>query len=518
MTEYSHADSSSSAALEAFHVEKAFSGQWALRSFDLTIEKGEIHALIGENGSGKSTFIKILAGYHRPEGDARILIGGHPLVVGSAASSHALGCRFVHQDLGLIPSMSVLDNLSLGSGYPVRLGTICRSNAYRQASEDLSRVGLDLDPRTIVATLSPALKTGVAAARALRHESKAPVRLLVLDEPTAALPDHEVHHLIDIIRTVAATGVGVLYVTHRIDEVLALAHTATVLRDGRKVATCPGSGLTRRAIVNLLLGEDFKEAHKQNAVLGAGRGVATLTVDDLQSASLRGVSVSVVKGEVVGVAGITGSGREELLSVIFGRLPRQHGRVAVGDDVVSPYRPDRSIAAGMAYLPADRRLHGGLMEHTARENLTIADLRPFWMWPRLRKRDEMSHAADWFEKLRVRPFGAMDEPLTNLSGGNQQKVLFGKWLRLAPAVLLLDEPTQGVDIGAKAELHHQILSAAASDTAVLVSSSDTEELAALCTRVVVMRQGQIVAELEGQEVTVANISHESFGTNLETVA
>jgi ribose transport system ATP-binding protein len=158
------------------------------------------------------------------------------------------------------------------------------------------------------------------------------------------------------------------------------------------------------------------------------------------------------------------------------------------------------------------------MEHTARENLTIADLRPFWTWPRLRKKDEMGHAAEWFQKLRVKPLGAINERLTNLSGGNQQKVLFGKWLRLGPAVLLLDEPTQGVDIGAKAELHHQILSAAASDTAVLVSSSDVDELVALCSRVVVMRQGRIVAELEGEEVTVANISHESFGTNLETVS
>jgi ribose transport system ATP-binding protein len=499
-------------ALEAVNISKSFSGNQALTAFDLTVESGEIHALLGENGSGKSTFIKILAGYHLPDPEGEVLVGGSRLEFGSAESAYQLGCRFVHQDLALVGNASIVDNLCVTSGYPVRVGTIRDSVARRMAAEDLSRVGLDVDPRLLVGTLAPAVQTGVAMARALRTDSNVAARLLVLDEPTATLPESDVRMLIDIVRAIAATGVGVLYVTHRIDEVFELADNATVLRDGFKEATVPVASLDRRGLVTLLVGREFDEVRASSRQMHSETAETVLEVKNLSSGPLHDVSFTVRHGDVVGVAGITGSGRESLLSAVFGGAERQSGTVAVDGHHLAASRPDLAIAAGMAYLPPDRKVHGGIMTQSARENLTITNLLPFWRWPSLRRRPETGEAQRWFERLSVRPGGAVESPLSTFSGGNQQKVLFAKWLRLKPKVFLMDEPTQGVDVGTKAQLHREVLRAAEGGAGIVVSSSDVDELEAICHRVLVLRNGRIAAELTGDAVTLSNISHESFGT------
>jgi ribose transport system ATP-binding protein len=495
-------------ALEASSVSKSFAGVAALRSLDLRVLPGEIHALVGENGSGKSSFIKILSGYHRPEPGGEVSIGGEPLSFGSPESAYRLGARFVQQDLGLVETSSVLDNLCLSTGFPTRLGTIRPGAARRSAAAALDKLGLDIDPRTPVSELSPAMKASVAIARALRDDRSA-ARLLVLDEPTATLPDEEVRQLLDRLRRAADSGVGVLYVTHRLDEVFEIADNLTVLRDGVRVAAEPVAALDRPALVHLLVGTELDEVKAGRAVPAAVTSSApALEVTGFRFGALRDISFQARPGEIVGLAGITGSGRDALLGAVFGSTQRESGRVAVAGRGVTPGRPDLAIRAGVAYLPADRKVRGGIMDLTAAENLTLADLRPFWHRLVMNGRAESAETGQWFDRLSVRPAGRTDLRLGSFSGGNQQKILFGKWLRCQPEVLLLDEPTQGVDIAARSELHQQILLAAHSGTAVVVASSDVDELEALCTRVLVLRGGAITAELTGREISVERISKE----------
>ncbi|MCW2761476.1 MAG: Monosaccharide-transporting ATPase [Marmoricola sp.] len=500
-------------ALAARNLSKTFNAVTVLSSVDLTIAPGEIHALLGENGSGKSTFIKILAGYHKPDAGGELLIDGQEVSLGSADSAYSAGCRFVHQDLGLVETSSVLDNLFLNRGFPSRWGTISGREARRLAREQLARVGLTVDPRTPVAALSPALKTGVAVARALLVDESVTAKLLVLDEPTATLPDNEVRHLLEIVRRVAGQGIGVLYVTHRLDEVFQLAHNVTVLRDGRKAATEPVTALDRKRLINLLVGREFEEIHAVAETLHEEKGAAVLEVEGLHAGVVRGISFTCHPGVVVGIAGITGSGRETLLGSLFGAHRREAGTVQVDGTAVAALKPARAMKAGVAYLPPDRKALGGFMDFTARENLTLCDLSPFWGRLHLHRRREVAEARDWFERLEVRPAGGHNQLLATFSGGNQQKVLFGKWLRRHPKVLLLDEPTQGVDVGAKAGLHRLLLGAAEGGAVVVVSSSDVDELAALCHRVIVLRDGQVAADLSGGAVSVANIARECLGAD-----
>jgi ribose transport system ATP-binding protein len=505
-------------ALEATSVSKAFGGVLALRSFDLRIAAGEIHALVGENGSGKSSTIKILSGYYRPEPGSEVRIGGQNLRFGSPESAYALGGRFVQQDLGLVDTSSILDNLCMNSGFPTRWGTIRSRQAKRAAIADLRRVGLDVDPEVLIGGLSPAMKAGVAVARALRDDKRSQAKLLVLDEPTATLPEHEVEQLLDTLRRVAATGVAVLYVTHRLDEVFEIADNVTVLRDGTKVTSQAVASLDRPALVHFLVGTELEEIRTVATRPGPNRTGPVLAVADLVAGALRGVSFEVFPGEVVGVAGITGSGRETILGALFGGTHREGGHVGVSGQTVPPMRPDIAIGQGVAYLPPDRKTLGGILDLSAAENLTLANLKPFWRRLRLRRGAEVAETNQWFEQLSVRPANGANLRLGSFSGGNQQKILFGKWLRCRPKVLLLDEPTQGVDIAAKAELHRQILVAAQGGAAVIVSSSDVDELEVLCDRILVLRGGDLAAELTRAEISVEAISKACLGTGEAAVA
>ncbi|HSY16481.1 MAG TPA: sugar ABC transporter ATP-binding protein [Jatrophihabitantaceae bacterium] len=504
--------------LQARGISKTFAGVLALDHLDFAIRGGEIHALLGENGSGKSTFIKILSGYYLPDSGGAVEIDGEEMHLGSPESAYALGCRFVHQDLGLVDTSSILDNLCLNGGFPARFGTVRRREAQRQATVDLERLGLGhLDPQDLVGTLTPATKTGVAVARALRADPARQVRLLVVDEPTATLPDNEVHQLLEILRQVASTGVAVLYVTHRLDEVFLLAHRVSVLRDGRLEATEPTASLNRKRLIDLLLGTEFDELHAVTAQLDPQPDVGgVLEVEQLRAGAVRGASFTVGAGDIVGIAGITGSGRETILGAIFGASPRDGGTVRLAGSVLKAGRPDLAIGCGMAYLPPDRKLLGGIMEFSARENISLSDLSPFWRRLRLRRKAERAESRMWFDRLNIRPADAVDARLSTFSGGNQQKVLFGKWLRCQPAMFLLDEPTQGVDVGAKAQLHRLLVEAAENGAGVLVSSSDVDELAALCRRVIVFRDGKICGQLTGPWLTGPSIARECLGSERET--
>jgi ribose transport system ATP-binding protein len=499
------------AALEVEGLSKTFTRTRALWNVDLSIESGEVHALLGQNGSGKSTLIKVLSGYHAPEPGGSVRIHGESLPWASPVQSYRLGGRFVQQDLGLVGALSVLDNLAMGSGFPTHLGTISRKASIAQAREDLRRLDLDIDPRTPVASLSASERTGVAVARALRHDPLYPARLLVLDEPTATLPVDEVDRLLQMVQHMAAAGVAVLYVTHHLGEVFRVADRVSVFRSGVVVGAGPVGDFDHDKLVYLLAGEELLAVEnaesEQRAARASERGDATvLEVEDLHAGPLRGVSLSVALGEIVGIAGLTGSGRDAALPAIFGSAPRGGGSVRIDGQPVPAGRPDPAIRRGVAYLAPDRKTGGGIMTMSARENLTLPRLQPFWKRGVLSRRAERTQTRDWFKRLSVRPAEAIEDPLGIFSGGNQQKILFGKWLSQEPRVFLLDEPTQGVDVGAKADLHRELEGAALAGSAIVISSSDLEELATLCDRVLVIVDGAISAELRGEQLSESRIT------------
>ena len=500
-------------ALSVRQLSKSFGGSAALADVDLDVMTGHVHALVGENGSGKSTLIKIISGYHRPD-SGTVMVGGTALPHGDPDASHMMGARFVHQNLGLVHSLSVLDNLSMQRGYPTRFGTISRRRAVAAATDALAAVSLDVNPEALVGDLTPAERTGVAVARAFSRDTRSVPRLLVLDEPTATLPEREVSKLIAITRA-AAREVGVLYVTHRLDEIFEIAEVVTVLRDGRVHARAPVAGLTRQALIKLLIGNELTEISRQSSALQTAEGQVVLDVQGVSTNVLQDVSLQVRAGEILGIAGITGSGRETVCSAVFGAVRRDGGRVLVGGTSIPNDRPQASIEAGVAMIPADRERYGGIFSLTARENLTLTGLRPHWRRGLMRKGSERQEGARWFRDLDIRPAAGYDLAFGSFSGGNQQKLVFAKWLRMRPKVILADEPTQGVDIGAKATLHGQILKAAQSGAAVLVSSADADELAALCNRVIVLQWGRVVARLAGTEVTEGSITHACVAETLE---
>jgi ribose transport system ATP-binding protein len=499
------------AVLDVDTVSKTFTRTKALAGVSMTIEPGEVHALLGQNGSGKSTLIKILSGYHAPDPGGGIRVEGNELPFQSPVDSYRLGCRFVQQDLGLVPTLSVLDNMSLGSGFPTQFGTIREKASYKQAKEDLAKLSLDIDPKAMVSSLAASEKTGVAIARALREDPEYPHCLLVLDEPTATLPVDEVDNLLDRVSALAALGVGVLYVTHHLGEVFRVANKVSVFRDGKVVGAGPVGDFDHGSIVHLLAGEELlaeeTEARRQKAARAAARKHETVfEIKDLRAGALAGVSLSAETGEIVGIAGLAGSGRDTVLGASFGSLPRTAGEVKIAGESLPASRPDAAIGRGVAYVAPDRKIGGGVLTMSARENLTLPDLKPFWKGGILRRGAERKRTQEWFERLSVRPAGAMEEPLSTFSGGNQQKVLFGKWLSKKPTVFLLDEPTQGVDVGAKADLHRELVTVAEAGAAVVISSSDLEELADLCDRVIVIVDGKISSVLQGAGLTEGAIT------------
>jgi len=503
-----HSSLAAAAPFPALTVEglsKTFPGQRALAEVDLTVDLGEVHALLGENGSGKSTLIKVLSGYHKPDSDGQVSIGGVPLPFGHPARIHKLGARFVHQDLGLIDSISIADNLFLGSRFPTSAGTVSKRRHHALTDEALAQVDLKLDPAALVGTLSPAERTGVAIARAIRPESNAPAQLLVLDEPTAALPEGEVEHLLEMVKTVAGQGIAVIYVTHRIDEVFRIADRVTVLREGSRIITRPMAEISRDQLVTALVGRPLAEPTRELASSAGSASTPVLSVNKVAGHRLVDLCFESRSHEVLGIAGITGSGREAALATVFGAATRAAGSVKVDGAEVPKGSPRRAIAAGMAYMPADRKTMGGILGLSAKENLTLPSLSTLRGRLGIRRAAERAEASRWFDRLSVRP-REIDRRLAVFSGGNQQKVLLAKWLRCQPRLLLVDEPTQGVDLAAKGEIHNQLRQAAIGGASVIVSSSDVSELGQLCDRVLILRDGRVAADVQGTDVSAERIS------------
>ncbi|MFD2415685.1 sugar ABC transporter ATP-binding protein [Amycolatopsis pigmentata] len=486
------------AGLHLRRVSKTFPAQRALADVDLDLEPGRVHALLGQNGSGKSTLIKILAGYHTPDPGSAAWLNGEPLTLGSPSAAHRAGLRFIHQDLGLVPGLDVVDNLALGTRYGGRWWLRERPEAAA-ARALLSDFIDDVDVRRPVRDLSAAQQTIVAIARALR-DRVADGGVLVLDEPTATLPEHEVDVLFETVRRVQRTGAAVLYVTHRLGEVFELADTVTVLRDGVKVRTTAVSATDHADLIAQIAGRPLEQLYptppeKREQVL--------LSARHLKGNTVREAGFDLHSGEILGVAGVDGSGRDELNSLLFGRYAADSGEVRVDGRVLAPAQPSSSIAAGLGYLPADRRNLAATPTMTVAENVTLPKIgkRPLG-W--LSRRSETRETLPWIRRLRVVPTDPQ-RPFSTLSGGNQQKALLARWLRCGSRVLLLDEPTQGVDIAGKRAIYDALGEAARDGAGVIVASSDADELAEICERVLVFRDGRLTTALEGPALTAGAI-------------
>ncbi|MEZ5075908.1 MAG: sugar ABC transporter ATP-binding protein [Solirubrobacterales bacterium] len=483
-----------SISLSLKDVSKVFQGQRALDGVDLELRRGEVHALLGPNGSGKSTLIKILAGYHRPEPGAGAWMHGAPFELGDPAG--APDAHFIHQDLGLVGDLSVVDNLAFDGGYRGRWWLSGRHERTRAAAL-LAEYGIDVDVEEPVGALPRAQQTMVAIARALSRGVGAGA-LLVLDEPTVALPAHQVRQLFEVVRQVRDAGGTVLWVTHRLGEVFDLAQRVTVLRDGRRVTTVPTSELDHDQLVELIIGRPLEAFYPEPPPVGTAP--PALEVRELGGGTVADVSLTVREGEIVGATGLVGSGHEDLLHLIFGGQKPRRGGVWLGGEALGRPDPARAIGAGLAFAPADRKRLGAILDWTLRENLTLPDIHGNGPARWLSAGSERADAREWLQRGQVVPADP-EKVFSALSGGNQQKLMLARWLRCGARAFLLEEPTNGVDMGSKHAIYEALAAAAREGAAVLMSSQDPEELCAVCDRVLVLRDGLVGAELDRSALT-----------------
>lgn len=499
-------------ALRVAHLSKNFPGTRALHDVSIDVRRAQVHALVGGNGSGKSTLIKILAGVYHGEPGGTIEVGGAVLRANQTSPERAkqLGLHFVHQNPGVFPDLSVAENIAIGRGFETtKAGSIRWRQLRRRTQALLDRYAIAVKPDALVRSLRPAEQAMVAIARALQDQEGEHTGVLVLDEPTASLPRAEVVRLMGALQRFASMGQTILFVSHRLDEVSGLAQTVTVLRDGQLAGNLNGDEITEDRMIELIAGRPVE--HLYPSMPEVRDAEVALEVEDLRGGPLRGVSLRVRRGEVLAIAGILGSGRSELLKMIFGAYPVRSGSVSLGGKKVKFRHIGEAMSAGIAYVPEDRGGEAVFPDLTVSDNVTAATVGRYFRALHLRNRaadaDARSSMASFFVRAR-----SERQRMSTLSGGNQQKVILARWLRREPKILLLDEPTQGVDVGARAEIYDLIRSAVAGGCAALLVSSDFEELSRVADRVVVLARGRIVAELSGSDVDAARLTELAFST------
>jgi len=484
--------------LRVTDVCKSFAAVAALDGANLSVRAGEVHALLGANGAGKSTLVKIITGIFVPDSGS-IELGGEPVIFRSARAARDAGLATVFQDPPLFPQLSVAENISTGYFPRGRLGLIDRSMARREAQAVLDRLEISLSPSRLVQALSAAEREFVAIARALQRDSK----LLILDEPTASLAPDDANRLFDVVRRYRDDGGAVLFISHRMEEIRQIADEMTIFRDGRDVYSGAVGSLSDDQIIEKMMNDGYTRRQTDDAGLAATASVGVvLAVDHLNAgARVRDVSLDLRSGEIVVVAGLVGSGRSELLETIVGLRRESSGTVQVAGRTLGRRSPRIMSRYGVALVPEDRDVQGLVYGFGISENIGMGGATRSSRYGLLRRGLERQAARDQMQALSVRASGP-DADVASLSGGNRQKVVLGKWLATNPTVMLLDEPTKGVDVGAKAEIHSILRRLAREEgIGVLVVSSDLEEVLGLANRVLVMREGQLVAELRGTEAT-----------------
>jgi ribose transport system ATP-binding protein len=494
-----------SPTVDVVEVSKRFAGTVALDRVDLALHAGQVHALVGENGAGKSTLIKIITGVYRPDGGV-VRYQGEPVGFGAPRDAQAAGISTIYQELNLVPGMSVARNLFLGREPLNRLRLIDFASMHRAARDLLARYGVSVDVRRPVGELGAGVQQMVAVARAVSADA----RVVIMDEPTSSLEPREVDRLASVIELLRADGVAVLYVTHKLDEVQRLCQQVTVLRDGRRVHTGPVAATSRLGLVATMLGRRIDEVREHGMTRfgeghGSSGGEPVLRATGLtRPAVLDGVSVDVHAGEVVGLAGLLGSGRTETVRAVFGADPVDGGSISIDGVRRRRWSPAAAIAAGVGLVPEDRKAEGVIPDLSVHDNIVLAAL------PRLTRAGFVSERrcreiVDVFvRRLRIKISGP-DQRVRDLSGGNQQKVLLARMLCLEPRVLLLDEPTRGIDVGAKAEIQALIDELASHGLGVVLISSELEEIVEGADRVLVLRDGAVVGVLTGDAISESRI-------------
>lgn len=488
--------------LQLSAVEKSFPGVRALRPLDLELDSGRALGIVGENGAGKSTLIRILSGVHRPDGGV-IRWRGETARFRSPRDAFAAGIATIHQELAYFGRLSVAENLCLGEPWPrYRWGGVSWRGLHAEARRRLDRFGLPVETTRRFDTLSTAEKQEVAMARALSRRS----RLLILDEPTASLTEPEVDRLFAHLRRLREAGVALIYISHRLDEILALTDEVVVLRDGEKVAAYSAGDVDAPRLLRDMVGRAAQQEPRRRAPPGsASRGPVMLEVEGLTRDGLfRDVSFRVRGGEIVGLAGLVGAGRSELARAIYGLYDVDRGTMRLAGRSWTPRGPEEARRAGLVYLPEERKRQALVADHSVGESISIGFNDLLTRLGMVRGRLEKRRLERALETYRIRA-GGLDQEIGTLSGGNQQKSVLARWLERGPEVLLLDEPTRGVDVAAKAEIHTLIDSLAAAGKAVVLISSDLPEVLAMSDRVLVMHEGTLVRELTGEEKTQANV-------------
>jgi rhamnose transport system ATP-binding protein len=489
--------------VEVRKVWKHFGGVQALADVSITIARGSVHGLVGENGAGKSTLAKVIGGVHEPDG-GELLVDGEPVRFHSPRGALAVGIASIAQEIALVPARTVLESVFLGIE-SAQLGVVQQGHLLRRFAELDQRTGFELKPGDRVGELRTAEQQKVEILRAIARNA----RLILMDEPTAALTVDESDRLLDIIRRLAASGTSVVLVSHHLKEVLAVAETVTVMRDGELVRTGPASQETPQSLVTAMIGRELDLTFPpKNPPSTAARAV--LEVRNLsRSGVIEDISFSVKEGEIVGLAGLVGSGRSEVGRAIFGADRVDGGEILVEDRRMRARGPRGAAAWGVVMVPESRKDQGLFMIRPIRENLTVATISEVATLGVVRSRAEKARARELASQVDVRAT-SIEAPLASLSGGNQQKVLFAKWLARRPKVLIADEPTRGVDVGAKSQIAELIVQLAAGGMGVLLISSEIEEVLGLAHRVLVMRSGRIVAEYAGEAATLDAVMGAAF--------
>jgi rhamnose transport system ATP-binding protein len=485
------------------HVAKAFGAVRAVIDGTIDLYAGEAHALLGENGAGKSTMVKILAGVHEPD-EGEVLLDGNLVTLASPAAARDAGIAVIYQEPTLFPDLSVAENIFMGRQPLVAGRRIDRRRMLAAAAALFGRLGVRLDPGRICRGLSIADQQLVEIAKALSLEA----RVIVMDEPTAALSATEVARLFEVVRTLRAGGSAVLLISHRLEEVFEICQRVTVMRDGRHVLTSELDGMTTDDLVRAMVGRPMAE---RTAGERSAPGDVILTVERLtREGVFTDVSLQVRAGEIVALAGLVGSGRSEVARAVFGVDRYDAGRVVVRDRELRRASPTAAMAAGIGFVPEDRRQQGLVMDMSVQQNVALASLGRLRKGGLVRSAAERAFASDWAVRLNLK-YGRLTDPVLQLSGGNQQKVVLAKWLGRSPALLIVDEPTRGIDIATKAEVHRLLVQLAAEGVAILVISSELPEVLHIGDRILVMREGGLTAELRHEDATEEKIMAAATG-------